>query len=310
VQIRSGQSDTFRCTSCDTIRCSHRDTFHCTPTNVEATRSCEVKVDAAPPVTTQSGADDAWHAAPVTVRFTAADAVSGVAATEYRLDGGPWTQGTEVTVAADGLHTVVYRSRDHAGNLEPEKRVQVKVDARPPFTTCDAPAGWMKRPVTVHFAASDAGIGVAYTEYDLDGGGWTRGGSVIVAGDGVHALSARSADLLGHIEATRTFTVRIDTVGPTTKALAKSGVRRGGKVTLRYRVDDALSPRAKVTIRIKARSGRTVKTLPMVTRPTNAATSSSFTCKLAKGTYHFVVEAKDLAGNRQIKKGYGALRVR
>ena len=168
----------------------------------------------------------------------------------------------------------------------------------------------MNHAVTVGFATADAGIGVGYTEYDLDGLGWARGGSVIVYDDGVHALSLRSVDLLGHIEATKTFTVRIDTRGPTTKALAKAKVRRGRTATLRYRVSDALSPKAKVTIRIKTRSGRTVKTLPVVTRRTNAASSSKFRCKLARGTYRFHIYAKDLAGNKQVRKGYGTLIVR
>ena len=197
--------------------------------NVEQIRSCEVKVDATAPVTTPSGADDAWHASPVTVRLTASDALSGVALTEYRLDGGAWTAGSELTVTADGAHTLAYRSRDAAGNLEADKTVTVRIDAKPPVTSCDAPSGWANHAVTVRFAAADAGIGVDYTEYDLDGLGWARGGSVIVYDDGVHALSLRSVDLLGHIEATRTFTVRIDTRGPTTKALAKARVRRGAR---------------------------------------------------------------------------------
>jgi hypothetical protein len=114
----------------------------------------------------------------------------------------------------------------------------------------------------------------------------------------------------GHIEATRTFTVRIDSVGPTTEALANATVRRGRTATLRYRVNDALSPKAKVTIRIRKLSGRLVKSLPVVTRTTNAATSSRFTCGLAKGRYRFYIEAKDLAGNKQSTKGYGTLTVR
>ncbi|HET6494770.1 MAG TPA: hypothetical protein VFH61_05330, partial [Thermoleophilia bacterium] len=217
---------------------------------------------------------------------------------------------SELIVSADGAHTLAYRSRDAAGNLESDKTVPVMIDARPPVTSCDAPSGWANHAVTVRFAAVDAGIGVDYTEYDLDGLGWARGGSVIVYDDGVHALSLRSVDLLGHIEATKTFTVRIDTRGPTTKALAKAKVRRGRTATLRYRVSDALSPKAKVTIRIKTRSGRTVKTLPVVTRRTNAASSSKFRCKLARGTYRFHIYAKDLAGNKQVRKGYGTLIVR
>ena len=278
--------------------------------NVEGTRSCQVRIDATAPLTTQSGADDAWRSSPVTVRFAADDALSGVALTQYRLDAGAWTSGDEVTVSTDGVHTLAYRSRDEAGNTEAEQTALVKIDTRPPLTACNAPSGWVDHAVEVRFASSDAGIGVDYTEYDLDGGGWTRGGSVLVGDDGVHALSARSVDLLGHIEATRTFTVRIDSVGPTTEVLANATVRRGRTATLRYRVNDALSPKAKVTIRIRKLSGRLVKSLPVVTRTTNAATSSRFTCGLAKGRYRFYIEAKDLAGNKQIEKGYGTLTVR
>ena len=278
--------------------------------NVEGVRSCQVRIDGTAPLTTQSGADDAWHAAPVTVRLAASDALSGVALTQYRLDAGAWTSGDQVTVSSDGAHTLAYRSRDNAGNLEAEKTALVKIDTRPPLTACDAPSGWVDHAVEVRFASADAGIGVDYTEYDLDGGGWTRGASVLVSGDGVHALSLRSVDLLGHIEATRTFTVRIDSAGPTTEALANASVRKGRTATLRYRVNDALSPKARVTIRIRKLSGRLVKSLPVVTRTTNAATSSRFTCNLAKGRYRFSIEAKDLAGNKQVRKGYGTLTVR
>ena len=80
-------------------------------------------------------------------------------------------------------------------------------------------------------------------------------------------------------------------------------MRKGRTATLRYRVNDALSPKAKVTIRIRKLSGRLVKSLPVVTRTTNAATSSRFTCGLAKGRYRFYIEAKDLAGNKQSSEG-------
>ncbi len=89
------------------------------------------------PPTTQvvaPGFDDNWHNSDVTISFTALDAGSGVAATEYKIDDGAWTSGTSVTVTAsagggnDGVHTVKYRSIDNAGNLETTQFGTVKIE--------------------------------------------------------------------------------------------------------------------------------------------------------------------------------------
>jgi hypothetical protein len=76
--------------------------------------------DITAPTTTATGADDLWHNKPVTVTLTATDGRggSGVTRTEYKIDGGPWTAATSLTVAApadhsnDGSHAVLYRSVD------------------------------------------------------------------------------------------------------------------------------------------------------------------------------------------------------
>ncbi len=91
------------------------------------TSTLPVRIDTKAPVTTQSGADNAWHATPVTVTFKATDALSGVAFTEYQLDGGSWTRGTTLTVSAVGAHTVAYRSHDNAGNVETARTAQVNI---------------------------------------------------------------------------------------------------------------------------------------------------------------------------------------
>jgi len=45
--------------------------------------------------TTQAGADDLWHRDDLTVELAAGDAAgSGVDVTQYRVDGGEWTDGT------------------------------------------------------------------------------------------------------------------------------------------------------------------------------------------------------------------------
>jgi len=99
------------------------------------TGSSSAPADSTPPVTTASGHDANWHNTPVTVRFSAVDpgaGASGVAYTEYRIDGGAWTHGVEVTVGAPtsggGTRTVDYRSADNAGYVEGVRTLDVKLD--------------------------------------------------------------------------------------------------------------------------------------------------------------------------------------
>jgi peptidoglycan/xylan/chitin deacetylase (PgdA/CDA1 family) len=92
-----------------------------------------------PPVTTVAGADDLWHADPVRLVFVAQDmSGTGIAATEFAVDGGAWRTGNELIVPAprdhswDGEHTVSYRSRDNAGVIEPDRTCVVRIDTTAP----------------------------------------------------------------------------------------------------------------------------------------------------------------------------------
>ena len=143
-----------------------------------------MKIDTADPVTTQSGADSAWHRFPVTLVFAATDSASGVAGTAFSTDGGfSWTPGASLTVSVEGITTVGYRSTDLAGNTEVANTVDVKVDTTAPSTTDDAPSAWQSGDVTVNLTPDDgsgSGMsgGAAKTQYKLDGArGWTTGTS-------------------------------------------------------------------------------------------------------------------------------------
>ena len=80
--------------------------------------------DTTAPLTTALGLDTLWHNTSVTVTLSATDTQSGVAYTEYSLDGGAWTRGTSVAIAVPRksslatVHTLAYRSADVAGNVE------------------------------------------------------------------------------------------------------------------------------------------------------------------------------------------------
>jgi hypothetical protein len=103
--------------------------------------SFTVASDLTAPTTKVSGAGTAWHDKSVTLHFTAHDnrGGTGVAYTEHSVDGGTtWTKGSTLAVRAprdhanDGVHTILYRSADRAGNVEHTRKCTVKIDTRRP----------------------------------------------------------------------------------------------------------------------------------------------------------------------------------
>ncbi len=74
----------------------------------------------------------------MTVHLSATGGTGGVAATYYAVDGGSWTEGAKIVIAApanhsnDGAHTISFYSVDTVGTRETPRSVQVKIDTRPP----------------------------------------------------------------------------------------------------------------------------------------------------------------------------------
>ncbi|MEX2356278.1 MAG: hypothetical protein WD535_04500 [Thermaerobacterales bacterium] len=65
----------------------------------------------------------------VGVSLIAADAISGVAETLYRVNAGTWQVCSgSFSVTSDGVHLLDYRSRDRAGNSEATHSADVYVD--------------------------------------------------------------------------------------------------------------------------------------------------------------------------------------
>ena len=98
----------------------------------------------------------------------------------------------------------------------------------PPVTTAAisgtaGTGGWYKSGTTVTFSATGGAGGVDYTEYRLAGGSWTTYTTALtISGEGTHSVEFRSVDLAAQTEATRTLTIKIDTVAPVS-ASAVSG---------------------------------------------------------------------------------------
>lgn len=135
---------------------------------------------------------------------------------------------------------------------------------------------------------------------------YPTGTSIVVAApashanDGSYPLSCYSVDAAGNVEATKSVTVRIDTVGPTTSGKAASGLHRHA-VTLRYFVSDKLSPKAtSVVLVVKNRRGKVAKSFSLGAKTARVWYRVKWT-PTARGTYTYVTQAKDLAGNKQSK---------
>jgi uncharacterized cupredoxin-like copper-binding protein len=179
---------------------------------------------------TQDSNGNFVESATVTVTATDNDGGSGVATTEYKLDGAAWAPYTQpVLVSVLGQHTVLYRATDEAGNVSTEGSKQFTVvadtsDTTPPTVdaevsgTQDAEGNYVDV-ATVTVSATDAESGVASVEYKVDEGAWTAyTAPVQVNTPGMHMVSYRATDEAGNVsaEGMAHFTVvQQDTTAPT-----------------------------------------------------------------------------------------------
>ena len=156
------------------------------------------------PAPGKPAAQNGWYRDDVLVSFACMDSGSGIAsctANETLTGQGP-------NISRTGT------ARDNLGNTNTATVGGINIDRTAPLTTADAPSGWQRSSVTVTLSPSDNLSGVASTEYRLDGGPWVTGTSIQL-GEGRHALSYRSTDRAGNVEAEKTALVDIDLTAPT-----------------------------------------------------------------------------------------------
>jgi hypothetical protein len=179
-----------------------------------------------------------------------------------------------------------------------------------------ADASWHKSPVTLTFTATDpGGPGVKYTDYSIDGGGWTPGTSLTIpaptnhANDGTHTIRYSSTNNDGNVEPVQTCQVKIDTLGPVCAA-QNATVKHGKACRLYFKVHDRLSPKVTTVLAIQTKSGVVKKRFSWGYGENFAGWWwKSYTCRLPRGTYDIRVYGKDLAGNAQSVVGKARLRV-
>ncbi|TLM78476.1 MAG: hypothetical protein FDZ70_04265, partial [Actinobacteria bacterium] len=174
--------------------------------------------DTLPPVTTSNvPTTPTWVQAPFGLVLTAFDASSTVASTLYSLDGGDPDQAytTTVSVATEGTTTVKFHSTDSEGNVEAVKTATLTVDGSAPYTSTNC-TGTYDGTATIHLTATDSLSGVAYTQYQIDGGIVKFGTDFSDTNIGTHTVTYHSVDVVGNHEVDRvtTYTVRVPDSDP------------------------------------------------------------------------------------------------
>ena len=220
--------------------------------NVANTTVDGIRIDRTAPSTSASVNEplaSGWYAAEANVTLRATDALSGVAATHYRIGAGPAQEYTgPFAVTEKGRHVVTFWSTDRAGNVEdrtaPGHAIVVKIDGIPPRITGTAsPAanafGWNNTDVTVSFLCSDDESGLDSGIKGCDPGTTFRNEGA----DQFHEGTA--TDLAGNTASARVSGINIDKTPPTLTGVATTPANAAGwhrgDVTVRWTGEDALS---------------------------------------------------------------------
>jgi hypothetical protein len=114
--------------------------------------------DVSPPLTVPTGIPVGWSKTPVTVTLMATDDLSGVATTQYRLQGSStWiTYVAPFVVSAEGTSIYECQSTDLAGNVEVAHPFTVRVDTHGPQTLALSKVSVKKgKTVTFRFRVND-----------------------------------------------------------------------------------------------------------------------------------------------------------
>ncbi len=170
--------------------------------------------------------------------LTATDDASGVAKTEYRIDGGIWTGYMPFSIATEGSHLVEYRSTDRAGNVEITKSFAVTVDNTPPVSLATFGSSqysangnlYVSGSTGITLTATDNASGVRMSEYSIDGAPFVTYSApftLTAYPEGSHTIAYRSTDNLGNQEKAKQLAVILDKTPPKTAIAGSDSLVEG-----------------------------------------------------------------------------------
>jgi hypothetical protein len=201
--------------------------------NVEAEKNLTVAIDLSAPLETVSldgpEGSPGWYRGAVNITLQASDEGSGVSNITFRLDGGAWTNYTEMlTVGAVGTHVLDYFSFDVSGRRGNSTSIAFSIDTAKPNTTAVIAAvqganGWYIGAAAIILHGTDEDGAVILTTYRIDGGAWTPYlTSVAITAEGQHTFEYRSEDEAGNLEDIQTLGIWTDSTAPTMSVVTAS----------------------------------------------------------------------------------------
>ncbi len=232
-----------------------------------------------------------WNRSDVLVTLAAADGLSGVDTTVYRIDGSLWLDySAPFSISGDGVHTLDFHSTDRAGNVETTQRLLVAIDVVAPATGiaidgADGTGEWYRSNLTVTLTGMDATSGLALTQYRVDGGTWENYSAPFQVGEGVHVLEFWSVDAAGNFELPHSASLRIDATPPSLQISSLTGIITTPTVTVQWSGSDAVSGISHFETSV---DGGPFQSVGRVTAVSLA---------MADGTHDIRVRAVDAAGN-------------
>ncbi len=165
-----------------------------------------------------------------TVKVTEAgsDALSGIGARQYQVDGGAWQPGASTNISGEGTHTVNWQITDLAGNSAGQSQT-INIDSVEPTSTFVSPpeGSTVTTNGVLHINGSsiDATSGLSSAQISLNGGGtwielsltgeaWSYAWDTRTVPNGMSNVLVRAVDNAGNVGTAAGITVVIDNEGP------------------------------------------------------------------------------------------------
>ena len=237
-------------------------------------------------------APNGWYITPVTVTLTTTDIGAGVAAVNWRLNGGSWQPyGGPWRVATERVNLLEYYAVDKVGNQEGQQYSVFSIDLVDPTTRLglvqgiSGDNGWYISPLTLTLSAQDLESGLQVIEYRVNDQPWQPYSSAItLQTEGVQRIHYRAGDASGHVEATRTLTVSLDLTPPIiTNTLPTTMIYGALDLTNFYTATDRMSGILTTNLRLNGQSYQAGQSLPL-------------------GTYTVAFQAVDRAGHNATRQ--------
>ncbi len=236
-----------------------------------------------------------WYVSAVTASATISDAISGSALIEYRLDSGDWQIGDQLSVSADGPHTVDFRATDLTG-LQTTDTKSFNIDQTPPISGFISPIEGSTGAIaqglfTLEGQSTDTTSGLAAVQISTDDGANWLDLSASPSGDwripwdtqpfpnGLYPVLARAQDLAGNLGSPARVTLLLANQPPRVRIQESWWVWEAGKLSVRER----FLPVTEIRVRITCLDGQ--PDLKLNFTPENLPSALSWDRKCGQGQF-------------------------